>query len=52
MSYQFPPDIGAIVQHQIAAGYFENEDEVLRFALGQLASEEEDVRDTGSDRRS
>jgi len=44
MSYQFPSDIDAVVRHQIAAGYFESEDDVLRFALGQLATEEEDVR--------
>jgi len=44
VSYQFPPDIGALVQHQLAAGYFTTEDEVLRAALEQLASEDEDVR--------
>ncbi|MEX2316172.1 MAG: type II toxin-antitoxin system ParD family antitoxin [Pirellulales bacterium] len=44
MSYQFPPDISAIVQHQLAAGYFETEDDVLRAALGYLADEDDDVR--------
>ena len=44
MSYQFPPDIGALVQYQLAAGYFKTEDDVLRAALEQLATEEDDVR--------
>jgi Arc/MetJ-type ribon-helix-helix transcriptional regulator len=44
MSYQFPPDTADMVQQQIAAGYFENEDDVLRFALGQMPSEDENVR--------
>jgi antitoxin ParD1/3/4 len=42
MSYQFPPDIDALVQHQLAAGNFANEDDVLRAALVQLAGEDED----------
>jgi Arc/MetJ-type ribon-helix-helix transcriptional regulator len=44
MSYQFPPDINAIVQHQLAAGYFGTEDDVLRAALGYLSEENDDVR--------
>jgi Arc/MetJ-type ribon-helix-helix transcriptional regulator len=41
MSYRFPPDIDALVQHQLAAGNFANEDDVLRAALVQLAGEGE-----------
>jgi Arc/MetJ-type ribon-helix-helix transcriptional regulator len=41
MSYQFPPDIADMVQQQIAAGYFDNEDDVLRFALGNMPSDDE-----------
>jgi antitoxin ParD1/3/4 len=44
MSYPFPPDISAIVQHQVAAGYFATEDDVLRAALGYLVDDEDDLR--------
>jgi antitoxin ParD1/3/4 len=44
MSYQFPPDIDALVQGQLATGCFASEDEVLRAALEQFTVDENDVR--------
>jgi Arc/MetJ-type ribon-helix-helix transcriptional regulator len=44
MSYQFPPDIEALVQQQLELGHFQSPDDVLRAALGQLAAEEEEIR--------
>jgi len=40
LSYQFPPDIEALVNQQLATGYFESPDHVLRAALEQLAAQE------------
>jgi Arc/MetJ-type ribon-helix-helix transcriptional regulator len=43
MTYQFPPDIDALVQVQLASGAYRTPDDVLRAALAQLASEDEEV---------
>ena len=36
MAYQFPPDIDKRMQEHLASGNFENEDYVLREAMGRL----------------
>jgi Arc/MetJ-type ribon-helix-helix transcriptional regulator len=43
MSYQFPPDIDALVQMQLASGAYRTADDVLRAALAQLATDDEEV---------
>ena len=40
MSYQLPPDLDHRVQAYVAAGGFQNEDEVLRAALDVLEERE------------
>ncbi len=42
MPYECPPEKSLIVQHQLAAGYFETEDNVLRAALGYSFDEDDD----------
>jgi antitoxin ParD1/3/4 len=42
MSYDFPPDIAALVQYQISSGVFATEDDVLRAALANLPTDEDD----------
>jgi Arc/MetJ-type ribon-helix-helix transcriptional regulator len=44
MSYQFPPDIEALVQRQMLSGNYDSHDQLLRVALEQLASQDEEVR--------
>jgi Arc/MetJ-type ribon-helix-helix transcriptional regulator len=36
MAYQFPPDVKKLVDEQMALGGYNNEDDVLRHALGVL----------------
>jgi Arc/MetJ-type ribon-helix-helix transcriptional regulator len=43
MSYQFPPDIDALVQVQLASGAYRTADDVLRAALVQLATDDDEV---------
>jgi Arc/MetJ-type ribon-helix-helix transcriptional regulator len=42
MAYEFPPDVDHRVQAYLAAGGFQNEDEVLRTALDALEERERD----------
>jgi Arc/MetJ-type ribon-helix-helix transcriptional regulator len=44
MLHQFPPDIEALIQAQMASGHFHSLEELLRVALEQLAAQHEDVR--------
>jgi Arc/MetJ-type ribon-helix-helix transcriptional regulator len=44
MLRQFPPDIEALIQAQMASGHFHSQEELLRVALEQLAAQHEDVR--------
>ena len=44
MSYQFPPDIEALIQQQMVSGKYGSPDELLRVALEQLAAQVEEVR--------
>jgi Arc/MetJ-type ribon-helix-helix transcriptional regulator len=41
---QFPPDIEALVQAQMASGNFHSQEELFRVALEQLAAQDEEVR--------
>lgn len=44
MSYQLPPDIEALVNQQLATGFFKSPDHVLRTALEQLATQEAETQ--------
>jgi Arc/MetJ-type ribon-helix-helix transcriptional regulator len=44
MSYQFPPDIEALIQQQMVSGNYGSTDHLLRAALEQLAAQDEEVR--------
>jgi Arc/MetJ-type ribon-helix-helix transcriptional regulator len=44
MSYQFPPDIEALIQQQMISGNYNSHDQVIRVALEQLAAQDEEVR--------
>ena len=43
MLHQFPPDIEALIQAQMASGNFRSQDDLFRVALEQLASQDEEV---------
>ena len=43
MAYQFPPNIGRLVQEQMASGAYESEDDLLADALRALATRNADL---------
>ena len=44
MLHQFPPDIEALIQAQMASGNFHSQEDLFRVALEQLAAQDEEVR--------
>ena len=44
MMHQFPPDIEALIQAQMASGNFHSQEDLFRVALEQLAAQDEEVR--------
>jgi Arc/MetJ-type ribon-helix-helix transcriptional regulator len=45
MSYCFPPELGQIVQQELAAGSYHSEDELLLEAVRLLHQREQDLRE-------
>lgn len=43
MSYQFPPDVEALIKQQMASGEYQSEDELLADALRALAERNAEV---------
>lgn len=44
MLHQFPPDIAALIQAQMASGNFRSQDDLLRVALEHLAAQDEELQ--------
>ena len=44
MLHQFPPDIEALIQAQLASGIYQSQDDLFRAALEHLAAQDEEVR--------
>lgn len=42
--HQFPPDIVALIQAQMASGNYQSQDDLFRVALAHLAEQNEEVR--------
>ncbi len=43
MSYQFPPELDALIKRQLASGEYESEDAVLIAAMHSLEQQKEDL---------